>query len=65
MRQAFPHTSRSGVGDGAFEEKASYRPRGIDDYGRLETEIFAPMEQAYEFIREIGTGISHHFGAFG
>ena len=32
---------------------------------RVETEILAPMEEAYEFIREIGTGISHHFGAFG
>ena len=49
----------------AFDEQASYRPRGIDDYGRLETEILEPMEDAYEFVREIGTGISHHFGAFG
>ena len=40
-------------------------PKGIDDYGRIETEILEPMEQAYEAIREIGTGISHHFGAFG
>ena len=23
------------------------------------------MEEAYEFVREIGTGISHHWGAFG
>jgi phosphoenolpyruvate carboxylase len=48
-----------------YAEKATYRPQGIDDYGRVETEILAPMEEAYEFIREIGTGISHHFGAFG
>ena len=67
MRQAFPHEQKgSGVdGEVAFDETASYRPRGIDDYGRLETEIFKPMEEAYEFVREIGTGISHHFGAFG
>ena len=64
MRQAFPH--RVSTTDGAgYDEKATYRPRGIDDYGRLETEILEPMENAYEFIREIGTGISHHFGAFG
>ncbi len=44
-------------------EAATYRPHGIDDYGRVETEILTPMEEAYEFIREIGTGISHHFGA--
>lgn len=67
MRLAFPHGAKdlAGGGEAAFDEQASYRPRGIDDYGRLETEIFAPMEEAYEFVREIGTGISHHFGAFG
>ncbi len=65
MRQAFPKRPTAAADAAAFEEKATYRPHGIDDYGRLETEILEPMEQAYEFIREIGTGISHHFGAFG
>ena len=65
MRQAFPHKAGTGAKSAAFEEAATYRPRGIDDYGRIETEILAPMEEAYEFVREIGTGISHHFGAFG
>ncbi len=65
MRQAFPHNAATGSNTGAFDEAATYRPRGIDDYGRIETEILAPMEEAYEFVREIGTGISHHFGAFG
>lgn len=63
MRKAFPHGLKAAAG--SFDEQASYRPRGIDDYGRLETEILNPMEQSYEFVREIGTGISHHFGAFG
>lgn len=63
MRKAFPHgTKTTATG---FDEPASYRPRGIDDYGRLEVEILEPMESAYEFVRELGTGISHHFGAFG
>ena len=65
MRQAFPHRVSAAQDAAAFDEKASYRPRGIDDYGRLETEILEPMETAYQLIREIGTGISHHFGAFG
>ena len=65
MRQAFPHRVSAAQDGAAYDEKASYRPRGIDDYGRLETEILEPMETAYQFIREIGTGISHHFGAFG
>jgi phosphoenolpyruvate carboxylase len=66
MRKAFPRRSAHALDDGAqYAEKATYRPHGIDDYGRVETEILAPMEQAYELIREIGTGISHHFGAFG
>ncbi len=67
MRKAFPHGAKalSTAASARFDEQASYRPRGIDDYGRLETEILQPMEQSYEFVREIGTGISHHFGAFG
>lgn len=65
MRKAFPHEQRAADASASFDEPASYRPRGIDDYGRLENEIFQPMEEAYEFVREIGTGISHHFGAFG
>ncbi len=65
MRQAFPHRVSAAVDAASYDEKATYRPRGIDDYGRLETEIIEPMETTYQFIREIGTGISHHFGAFG
>jgi phosphoenolpyruvate carboxylase len=65
MRQAFPKRTSLAESTNAFHEKATYLPQGIDDYGRIETEILEPMEQAFEFIREIGTGISHHFGAFG
>ncbi len=64
LRRAFPHDAKNLAGK-SFDEQASYRPRGIDDYARLETEILTPMEISYEFVREIGTGISHHFGAFG
>jgi phosphoenolpyruvate carboxylase len=65
MRQAFPKRSASNADGAVFDEKATYRPHGIDDYGRIETEILEPMERAYELAREIGTGITHHFGAFG
>ncbi len=65
MREAFPFRVSSGSDKTTYDETATYRPHGIDDYGRLETEILVPMERAYELIREIGTGISHHFGAFG
>ncbi|MDX2259028.1 MAG: phosphoenolpyruvate carboxylase [Hyphomicrobiaceae bacterium] len=65
MRQAFPYRAAQATERDGFNERATYRPHGIDDYARLETEILAPMEQAYELVRQIGTGISHHFGAFG
>jgi phosphoenolpyruvate carboxylase len=65
MRMAFPKRAASKKEAVRFDEPASYLPQGMDDYGRIETEILEPMDQAYEFIREIGTGISHHFGAFG
>ena len=65
MRQAFPHHATGLADAAAFVEEASYRPHSIDDYGRLETEILEPMEEAYELVREIGTGITHHWGAFG
>ncbi|MDX2290053.1 MAG: phosphoenolpyruvate carboxylase [Hyphomicrobiaceae bacterium] len=65
MREAFPYRKAAELDKDTYDERATYRPHGIDDYARLETEILAPMEESYEFIREIGTGISHHFGAFG
>ncbi len=65
VRLAFPRRSGHAHDDAAFNEKATYLPKGIDDYGRIETEILEPMEKAYELVREIGTGISHHWGAFG
>lgn len=65
MRQAFPHRAHAAANASNFDEQASYRPHSIDDYGRIETEILTPMEEAYEMVREIGTGISHHWGAFG
>jgi phosphoenolpyruvate carboxylase len=65
MRHAFPHRARSAEDGKPYEEKASYRPHGIDDYGRVETELLDPMDEAFEIVREIGTGISHHWGAFG
>ncbi|KAB2943873.1 MAG: phosphoenolpyruvate carboxylase [Hyphomicrobium sp.] len=65
MREAFPRRAKEAGDQTQYTEPATYRPHGIDDYGRVETEILTPMEEAYELIREIGTGISHHFGAFG
>lgn len=65
MRAAFPTRSGDDLAAGGFDEVATYQPHGREDYGRIETEILKPMDDAYEFIREIGTGISHHFGAFG
>ena len=44
LRKAFPHDAKSLAGEMRFDEQASYRPRGIDDYARLETEILTPME---------------------
>lgn len=65
MRQAFPRRIQAQRNSVAFDETATYFPHSIDDYGRIETEILEPMEQAYELVREIGTGITHHWGAFG
>ena len=65
MREAFPHKVNLASDASAYDEDATYRPHGIDDYGRLETEILDPMEKSYDLVREIGTGITHHFGAFG
>jgi phosphoenolpyruvate carboxylase len=65
MRQAFPFRSAGTISGEDYEEKATYRPHGVDEYGRLERELLTPMQQTYELVREIGTGISHHFGAFG
>lgn len=65
MRQAFPRRGKSAATSEEFLERATYLPKGIDDYARIDAEILEPMEEAYELLREIGTGISHHWGAFG
>lgn len=65
MRQAFPRRHGNAADAAMFNETATYLPQGIDDYARIDAEILEPMEEAYELIREIGTGISHHWGAFG
>ncbi|MGQ0671850.1 MAG: phosphoenolpyruvate carboxylase [Hyphomicrobium sp.] len=65
MRQAFPRRTTAAHDAAAFNEKATYLPKGIDDYARIDAEILEPMEEAYGLIREIGTGITHHWGAFG
>ena len=65
MRAAFPSHVEADPAREAYDEPASYKPQSVEDYARLETEIFTPLDDAYELIREIGTGISHHFGAFG
>ncbi|HRN85668.1 MAG TPA: phosphoenolpyruvate carboxylase, partial [Hyphomicrobium sp.] len=52
VRQAFPRRVDDHRDDDAFSEQATYLPKGIDDYGRIETEILEPMEQAYELVRE-------------
>ncbi len=64
MRENFPRSAQN-ADEEDFLEKASYAPQGIAEYSRLEAELLTPLEETYEFIREIGTGISHHFGAFG
>ncbi len=65
MRQVFPKRTAKASDAKGFTEQATYLPLGIDDYARIDAEILEPMEEAFEFIREIGTGISHHWGAFG
>ena len=65
MRQVFPYRSAGTISGEDYEEKATYRPHGVDEYARLERELLAPMQETYEQVREIGTGITHHFGAFG
>jgi phosphoenolpyruvate carboxylase len=65
MRQAFPKRAKAAENAAEFLEKATYLPKGIDDYARIDAEILEPMEEAYDLMREIGTGISHHWGAFG
>lgn len=45
-----------------------YEPRGPREesiYGREHREIFIPMQQMFELLREISVGITHDIGAFG
>ncbi len=40
-------------------------PRGVTSYRREHDRIFAPIARHFALVREIGTAITHHVGAFG
>jgi phosphoenolpyruvate carboxylase len=40
-------------------------PRAAASYRREHEKIFAPIARLFDLVREIGTAVTHHVGAFG
>jgi phosphoenolpyruvate carboxylase len=40
-------------------------PRSVGSYIREHIEIFAPMQELFEIVREVATAVTHEIGAFG
>ena len=64
LRDVFPSKINE-PGDAMFVEEASYQSDVAGGYHDMHEKLFDPMLDAYELVREIGIGISHHFFAHG
>jgi len=64
LREVFPHTS-SEQGDAMFIEDANYTADVTGGYHDLHEKLIEPMQEAFDLVRDIGIGISHHFLAHG
>lgn len=64
MRDAFPKDT---VQYSAYDitENATYTGESGTDYEDINELLIDPLVAAYKTVREIGVGISHHFGAHG
>jgi phosphoenolpyruvate carboxylase len=40
-------------------------PRAASSYRREHETIFGPIERLFALVREIGTAVTHHVGAYG
>lgn len=64
LRDVFPSKINE-PGDAMFIEEASYQSDVAGGYHDLHEKLFDPMLAAYDLVREIGIGVSHHFFAHG
>lgn len=48
-----------------LEAPATYIPAQHSDYGELDARLLKPIEDAYDLLRQISTGIGHFFSAIG
>ena len=62
LGEIFPATPDAAAGLDYAEPSAATGPAA---YAELHREIFEPMARLFAMVRELGTAISHEFGAFG
>ena len=64
LREVFPRTETD-PGDAMFIEEATYTSDVSGGYHDLHERLLDPMMAAYDLVREISIGVSHHFRAHG
>jgi phosphoenolpyruvate carboxylase len=62
LAEVFPATQDT---DAARDYAEPAGPRAAANYSREHQRIFAPIARLFGLVREIGTAVSHHNGAFG
>jgi phosphoenolpyruvate carboxylase len=62
LGEVFPYHPDTSV-DRDYAEPAG--PRAASSYQREHDNIFGPIERLFSLVREIGTAVTHHVGAFG
>jgi len=64
LREVFPR-AETDPGDAMFIEEATYTSDVSGGYHDLHERLLDPMLEAYDLVREITIGVSHHFRAHG
>ncbi len=64
LREVYPVSMPHPQDYDMSEEAGGLDHQGVS-YADIQTELIDPMEEAYELVLLLGTGIAHNFGAFG
>ncbi|MHA1547040.1 MAG: phosphoenolpyruvate carboxylase [Alphaproteobacteria bacterium] len=64
LRAVFPMTGPDDAA-GDFAETATYQTGRGRGYPQVHQTYIEPMERIYQVLKDIGVGLSHHFGAYG
>lgn len=64
LREVFP-AAETEARDEGLTEPSTYESTKGRGYPKIHQDYIRPMEEIYRVLKDIGVGLSHHFGAYG